>query len=84
MKTSAKKYQSAHEFWSASPEERAVVWNAMIDGAIEDQLETMRKADEMIAAREKAKANGSNGKAHTNGAAKANGASKSNGKTRTN
>ena len=77
MKTSAKKYQSAHEFWSASPEERAVVWNAMIDGAIEDQLETMRKADEMIAARE-AKANGSNGKARTNGAAK------SNGKTRTN
>ena len=44
MKTPAKIYESAHEFFHAPPEEQHRVFDAMIDGAIEDQLETMRKA----------------------------------------
>lgn len=52
MRKITKKYRSAEDFFrNATSEERQAVFKKVIDGAVEMQLETMRKADEILAKR---------------------------------
>ena len=55
MKTQTKKYRSAHELFSAPKEELHDYLKKVAKGAIEQQRETIRRADAIIASREQSK-----------------------------